>query len=342
MADKITVGVIGSGRIGKLHITNLVKRHSDIVVKKVADVNIDAAQDWLADLGITETTTDYREVLDDPAIQAVFILSSTSTHAQFSIEAAQAGKDIFCEKPIDYDIPRIHEVLRVVEQAGVKYQIGFNRRFDHNFRRIREVVTSGQIGDVHIVKVCARDPGYNIDYIRESAKAGGILYDMTIHDLDMARFISGMDVEEVYVSGGAIFDPEIGEAGDADTIVVLLKFKGGAMGIIDNSRQALYGYDQRVEVFGSAGMAITPNDRPSLVEVYTKEPPTTDKIHYFFLERYNQAFIDEEAEFFASIRENRPPSVSGIDGLNAVLIAAAGKKSLEEHRPVALSEVDSE
>src|SRR5271157_6511183 len=143
MADKITVGVIGSGRIGKLHITNLVKRHSDIVVKKVADVNIDAAQDWLADLGITETTTDYREVLDDPAIQAVFILSPTATHAQFSIEAAQAGKDIFCEKPIDLDVERVREVLRAVDQAGVKYQIGFNRRFDHNFKHIRDIVQSG-------------------------------------------------------------------------------------------------------------------------------------------------------------------------------------------------------
>ena len=327
-----------------LHLSNIL-RFPDVEVKKIADIKVEATQEYLAGINAAakiEFTADYHDILNDPEIKAVFILSSTSTHAQMSIEAAQAGKDIFCEKPIDYDIPRIHEVLHAIEEAGVKYQIGFNRRFDHNFRRIREVVQSGEIGDPHIVKVCARDPGYNIDYIRDSAKSGGILFDMSIHDLDMARYLTGLDVEEVYVSGGAIFDPEIGEAGDADTVVVLLKFKGGAMGIIDNSRQAVYGYDQRIEVFGSAGMAITPNDRPSLVEVYTKEPPKTDKIHYFFLERFNQAFIDEVAEFFASIRENRSPLVTGIDGLNAVLIAAAGKKSLEEHRPVTIAEVDTE
>ncbi|HME55860.1 MAG TPA: inositol 2-dehydrogenase [Candidatus Lokiarchaeia archaeon] len=339
MANKITVGVIGCGRIGKLHIDNLVHRIPDVTVKKVADINIDAAQDWLANWGITETTMDYHEILDDPEIQAVFILSPTATHAQFSIEAAQAGKDIFCEKPIDLDVERVREVLRAVDQAGVKYQIGFNRRFDHNFKHIRDIVQSGEIGDPHVIKITSRDPGYSIDYLRTSC---GILFDMCIHDLDMARYLSGLEVQEVYASGGVLIDPAIGEFGDVDTIVINLKFTNGAMAIIDGSRQAVYGYDQRIEVFGAAGMAITPNDKPSLVEVFTKDAPKTDKIHYFFLERYAQAFLDEVNDFLTCIRENKTPPVTGVDCLNAILIAVAAKKSLDEHRPVNLSDVDVE
>lgn len=337
MASKITVGVIGCGRMGRLQIDNLVHRIPDVVVKKVAHLNPDTSYDWLTDWGITDVTTDYKEVLEDPDIQAVFILSSTATHAQISIEAAQAGKDIFCEKPIDYDIRRVREVLRAVEQAGVKYQIGFNRRFDHNFRRIREIVQSGEIGEPQVIKITSRDAGYNIDFLRTSC---GILFDMCIHDLDMARYLSGLEVQEVYASGSVLVDPAIGEFGDVDTIVINLKFTSGAMAVIDGSRQAVYGYDQRVEVFGSAGMAMTPNDKPSLVEVYTKDAPKTDMIQHFFLERYNQAFIDEATEFLTCICKNKNPSVTGVDCLNAILIAVAAKKSMDEHRPVALAEVD--
>ncbi len=341
MGKKIVVGIIGSGRIGKVHAVNIAQRMSDFVtIKTIADVNIDPAKPWIQELGNINTSKDYKEILKDPEIQAVLVCSSTSTHAQFSIECAQAKKHCFCEKPIDFDIKRIYEVLAAVKKAGIKYQIGFNRRFDHNFKRIREVAKSGEIGDIHIVKVTSRDPDYGIDYIRESAKAGGIYYDMTIHDFDMIRFQSGMDVEEVYAQGGALIDPRIGEAGDIDTTMVTMKFVGGALGYIDNSRRAVYGYDQRVEVFGTKGMAVVGNDRPSIAEVYTKDQPKTDKIHYFFLERYNDAFVDELKEFFAAIRDDKSTPVTGNDGLQAVLIAAAAKKSLLEHRVVKLSEVD--
>nr|MDO8100594.1 inositol 2-dehydrogenase [Candidatus Njordarchaeota archaeon] len=340
MADKLAVGVIGAGRIGKLHIENLIHRIPDVWVKTVADINIEAARPWLTELGIAKPTKDYKEVLEDPEIQAVLILSATSTHAQFSIEAAQARKDIFCEKPIDFDVRRIRGVLDAIKGAGVKFQVGFNRRFDRNFRHIWEIVKSGEIGEPHIIKVTSRDPDYDIDYIRESAKNGGIFYDMTIHDFDMARYLTGLEVDEVYASGGAIIDSRIGEVGDADTVMVNLVFTSGALGYIDNSRRAVYGYDQRVEVFGSKGMALAGNERPSVVEVYTKDAPKTDKIHWFFLERYQEAFVDELKEFFACIRENREPSVTCKDGLNAILIAAAAKKSLSEHRPVRISEVD--
>lgn len=340
MARKITAGVIGAGRIGKLHIENLIHRVPDVFLKAVADINIERAKTWLQELRIPNVVTDYREILKDPEIQAVVICSSTSTHAQFSIEAAEAGKDVFCEKPIDNDVKRIREVLRTVKKAGVNYQIGFNRRFDRNFRRIREVVKSGEIGDVHIVKITSRDPDYSIEYIRESAKAGGIFYDMTIHDFDMVRYLSGLEVEDVYATGGALIDPRIGQVGDADTVLVNMGLETGALGCVDNSRRAVYGYDQRVEVFGSKGMVVAGNERPTHVEVYTKDQPKTDKIHWFFLERYNEAFIDELKEFFACVRDDKQPSVTGTDGLKAALIAAAAKKSLTEHRLVMVSEVE--
>lgn len=340
MARKITAGVIGAGRIGKLHIENLIHRVPDVFLKAVADINIERAKTWLQELRIPNVVTDYREILKDPEIQAVVICSSTSTHAQFSIEAAEAGKDVFCEKPIDNDVKRIREVLRTVKKAGVNYQIGFNRRFDRNFRRIREVVKSGEIGDVHIVKITSRDPDYSIEYIRESAKAGGIFYDMTIHDFDMVRYLSGLEVEDVYATGGALIDPRIGQVGDVDTVLVNMGLETGALGCVDNSRRAVYGYDQRVEVFGSKGMVVAGNERPTHVEVYTKDQPKTDKIHWFFLERYNEAFIDELKEFFACVRDDKQPSVTGTDGLKAALIAAAAKKSLTEHRLVMVSEVE--
>jgi myo-inositol 2-dehydrogenase/D-chiro-inositol 1-dehydrogenase len=338
MASKVSVGVIGSGRIGKLHLNNLLHRIPDVEVKMICDLKpVDELlpADWLRDVA---TTSDYHEVLENPDIQAVFILTTTSSHVQISIDAAEAGKDIFCEKPIDTDIGEVRRALAAVEKAGVKYMIGFNRRFDHNFRRIREVAQSGTIGDPQVVKITSRDPGYNLDYLRTS---GGILYDMCIHDLDMARYLSGLEVKEVFANGSVLVDPGIAEFDDVDTIMINLKFNNGAMAIIDGSRQAVYGYDQRIEVFGSAGMAITPNDRPSLVEVFTKDAgPMTDKIQYFFLERYAQAFLDEVTEFLACIRENKEPPVTGKDCLDAILIAAAAKKSLDEHRIVALSEVD--
>jgi myo-inositol 2-dehydrogenase/D-chiro-inositol 1-dehydrogenase len=342
MVEKVTAGVIGAGRIGRLHLENLVRRIPDVIVKTVADANIEAAKPWLRELGIPKLTKDYNEILKDPEIEAVLICSSTSTHTQFSIEAAQAKKHVFCEKPIDYDINRVQEVLAAVRKAGIKYQVGFNRRFDHNFHRLREIVMSGEIGEPQIIRVTSRDPGYNIDYIRETAKSGGIFYDMTIHDFDMVRFISGLEIEEVYATGATMIDRRIAEAGDMDTVLVTMRFEGGALGCIDNSRRAVYGYDQRAEVFGSKGMAMTQNDRPSLVETYTEDQPKTDKIQWFFPERYNEAFVEELKQFFKCISEDREPPVTGRDGLSAILIAEAARKSMIEHHPIRLSDLHKE
>lgn len=337
---KIQVGVIGTGRIGKLHTENLVAHFPMVKVKAVADPFIDKARGWAEGLGIPVVTDNYKDIINDAEIDAVLICSSTDTHADISIEAAAAGKHIFCEKPVDLTVAKIKEAVEAVEKAGVKFQVGFNRRFDHNFKKVREVVKDGKIGEVHIVKITSRDPEPPpAEYVKVS---GGIFLDMTIHDFDMARYLSGSEVEEVYVNGAVLVDPAIGEAGDIDTAIISLKFENGAIGVIDNSRKAAYGYDQRVEVFGSKGKVLVSNDTDTSAVISTVEGVFSDKPKYFFLERYQESFREEMKEFFEAILENKEPSVAAIDGLKPVLIALAAKKSYLEGRPVTLKEIEEE
>jgi myo-inositol 2-dehydrogenase/D-chiro-inositol 1-dehydrogenase len=253
------------------------------------------------------------------------------------IEAARAGKQIFCEKPIHYQLERIDEALAEVDKAGVKLQIGFNRRFDPNFRKVRQMVAEGKVGEVHILRITSRDPAPPpIEYVKVS---GGIFFDMTIHDFDMARYLSGSEVEEVYVAGGVRVDPRIGEAGDIDTAVVTLKFTNGAIGTIDNSRQAVYGYDQRVEVFGSKGMVAVANNTPDTHVYAAADGVHSAKPLYFFLERYTDSFIAELREFVAAVQNGTPTPVSGADGRAPVVIAMAATRSQREGRPVKLAEI---
>ncbi|MHA1732332.1 MAG: inositol 2-dehydrogenase [Promethearchaeota archaeon] len=340
MANKIVVGVFGAGRIGKLHVDNLLHRIPGVVVKKVVDVYPEPAKEWAAERGLP-LSDDPADIIDDPDIQAVLVCTSTDTHADLIVRSARAGKDVFTEKPIDLDLARIREVLGVIEETGVKFQVGFNRRFDHNHKAVRDAVAAGKVGKVHVIKVTSRDPAPPpVEYVRRS---GGLFLDMMIHDLDMACYMAGPDdpVEEVYAVGGVLVDPAIGEAGDVDTAVVTLKFESGAMAVIDNSRQAVYGYDQRVEVFGSGGMVLDDNDFPNNARVYTKEETSADKIHWFFLQRYNESYVSELEAFFESLRIGSEPIAGGKDGLNAVLLAMAAQKSLDEHRPVKVSEIEN-
>jgi len=253
-------------------------------------------------------------------------------------DAAAAGKHIFCEKPIDFDLKRIDRALEVVEKAGVKLQIGFNRRFDPNFRRVRELVADGQVGVPHILRITSRDPAPPpISYVQVS---GGIFLDMTIHDFDMARYLMDSEVEEVFAAGAVRVDPAIGEAGDIDTVVITLTFANGAIGTIDNSRQAVYGYDQRVEVFGSGGMAAAENNTPDRTILSTAKSVQSALPLHFFVERYTDSYIAEMKAFIRCIQEDLPPPVNGLDGGAAVRIGYAAKRSLQERRPVRLDEVD--
>jgi myo-inositol 2-dehydrogenase / D-chiro-inositol 1-dehydrogenase len=337
MSKTLRFGVIGAGRIGKIHAENLATRIPGVEVAALADIDLNTAQEVAAKLHVPAALPDYHTLLSDPSITAVAICSSTDTHAQIVVEAAAAGKHIFCEKPIDHDLAKIDVALEAVQKAGVKLQIGFNRRFDANFRKVRQMVAEGKVGKPHILRITSRDPAPPpVSYVKVS---GGMFLDMTIHDFDMARYLIGSEVVEVYTAAGVMVDPAIGQAGDVDTALITLRFENGAIGTIDNSRQAVYGYDQRVEVFGSGGMVSADNNLQDR-HVYS----TADGIHsakplYFFLERYMDSFITEMKEFVQSIQEDKTPPVTGIDGRIPVLIGMAARKSYLEHRPVLMSEV---
>jgi len=326
----VTFGIIGAGRIGKLHADNLLNRVDGACLKAITDPFLD--EDWVASRNIPLTGKDHLILLDDPEIDAILIGSPSSEHAQQMIECAEAGKHIFCEKPIALDPEIIRNALAEVDKSGVKLQVGFNRRFDPNFSAVQHQVASGALGDPHIIRITSRDPAPPpAEYV---AGSGGMFLDMTIHDFDMARFLSSSEVTEVHAYGAVLVDPEIGKAGDIDTAVISLKFANGALGIIENSRKAVYGYDQRVEVFGAKGTAMADNNTPTSMIVLNESGTIRDKPLYFFLERYKTAFVSELQAFVKAIREDKPTLVSGKDGLVPVLIAMASKESLKTGKPV--------
>lgn len=337
---QIKVGLIGCGRIGKIHLNNLANKFKDITLKTVVDIEINEELNTIIkQLGIPKLSDDPNDIFNDDEIEAVFIASSTNTHAKFIQEAAKNGKHVFCEKPLDVDVPRIKNTLNIVQDSNIKLMIGFNRRFDPNFNRIQELVIKDKIGIPQIIKITSRDPSPPpIEYIKVS---GGIFMDMTIHDWDMARFQVGSEVQEVYANGSVLVDLNIGKAGDIDTAIAVLKFENGAMGIIDNSRQAVYGYDQRLEIFGSKGCLIADNELSNTVQMYTEKGTFSDNIPYFFLDRYTPSYAIELKYFFDCLKNNVDPKPNGEDGLKAVLIALAAQKSFEEKRPVKISEISS-
>jgi len=335
----VNVGLIGTGRIGKLHANNLATRVEGATLLAVADVFEQSVQETAQKHNIPHCTTDYREIIANPDVQAIIICSSTDTHAEIIIAAAEAGKHIFCEKPIDHSLEKVDAALAAVEKAGVKLQIGFNRRFDSNFQRVRQAVESGEVGTPHLMHIISRDPAPPpISYIKVS---GGIFLDMTIHDFDMARFLMGSEVEEVYTAGGVMVDQEIGAAGDLDTVMITMKFANGVIGTIDNSRQAVYGYDQRVEVFGSAGSVATQNNYANSAIIQTAKAVQRDLPQHFFLERYTDSFIKEMDAFINALENDAPVAVTGVDGRIPIIMGMAARKSYNENRPVRLDEIAS-
>ena len=338
MADRLNIGVIGAGRIGKIHVENIARFIPQARLEGIADIKLSREQEeWARNLGARIITKDPGDLLKDPSIKAIVICSSTDTHADYVVAAAEAKKHIFCEKPVDVNAAKVKKALEAVKKAGVKLQVGFNRRFDHNFARIREYTLAGKIGNVQLVKISSRDPAPPPpEYV---AVSGGIFLDMMIHDFDMARFQAGSEITEVFAAGSVLIDPAIGRAGDVDTAVVTLKFANGAIGVIDNSRKAVYGYDQRVEIFGSAGAAMADNDVPNNVKLYSEAGVSGEKPLYFFLERYKGAFIDEMAAFVDAVQNDKPAPVTGEDGLANMYAALAAGKSLKEGRPVKTEEV---
>jgi myo-inositol 2-dehydrogenase/D-chiro-inositol 1-dehydrogenase len=300
------------------------------------DIRLEVAQAVADELGIHRVVQDYHELLADKSIEAILIATSTDTHAFIMKDVAAAGKHIFCEKPLALDLLSIDDALGAVDKAGVKLQVGFNRRFDKSFRRVHEIVTSGEIGRPCILRITNRDPvPPSAEYARVS---GGMFLDMTIHDFDMARFQIG-DVEEVYAIGNVLVAPQLTEAGDVDTNIVTLKFANGALGVIDNSRQAVYGYDQRLEVFCSAGVAMAENEAENTVVKGIEDGFHSARPPYFFMQRYAECYVTEVREFLECVRDDKTPSITGRDGRMAVVMGYAAWKSWKENRPVKLSEV---
>lgn len=337
----LNIGIIGAGRIGKVHTQSIVNYVRTAKVTAIADPFLsDDTAAWAKSLGIEKISKDHRDIINDPTIDAVLICSSTDTHSPISLEAIAAGKHVFCEKPIDHDIGRINAVLQALaapDAKRLKYMVGFNRRFDHNFRAVRKAVTDGAIGKVELVKITSRDPEPpSAEY---AAVSGGIFLDMTIHDFDMVRYLAGDEVEEVYVQPAVLVDPAIGEAGDFDSAVITLKLKSGALAVIDNCRRCAYGYDQRAEVFGAAGAASCGNDAGSNVQVSSAAGVTGEKPLFFFLERYMQAYATEVEEFIAAVVNDTEVPVNAYDGLAAVLIGLAATKSAKTGQPVKISDI---
>ena len=337
-SSKIGVGVIGTGRIGKLHIEHLAQNIPEAELIAICSLDPASIESLTKQFSIPKTTDDYTTILADPRIEAVLVASATDTHVEISQAAARAGKHVFCEKPISLDLEQIDETLAIVEKAGIKFQVGFNRRFDASFVRIREAVASGEIGEPHIMRITSRDPSPPpIEYVKVS---GGIFLDMTIHDFDMARYLIADEVVEVYAVGGIRIDPKIGEVGDIDTAVITLRFQNGVLATIDNSREAVYGYDQRVEVFGSKGMVTAANPPTDTVTFSGSEGARVAPPPYFFVERYKPTYLLELQAFLASIQKDTSPPVTGEDGKAPIVMGFAALKSLRENRPVLLSEIE--
>ncbi len=341
MKKKLKLGVIGAGKIGRLHLDSVINYISSTEVVQVADPYItNETKEWLSDLGVTSITPDVDELINNKEVEAVMILSSTNLHAEQIVKAAKAGKHIFCEKPVHFELQTILETLKIVKESGVKFQIGFNRRFDHNFKRVRDTVESGKIGTPHIVKITSRDPAPPpIEYVKVS---GGLFMDMMIHDFDMIRYLSGQEVVSVFARGGNLIDEKIKEVGDVDTAIVTFEFKDGSFGVIDNSRQAVYGYDQRAEVFGSKGCCEAQNDTDTRVSTVTVDGTESDKPPYFFLQRYFQAYVDEMKSFAEAVLEDKPVACGLYDAIRPVIIAKAAGLSLKEGRAVKLEEILNE
>ncbi len=331
----LRIGVIGVGRIGRMHAALIAHQVPGAALGAVYDAHEPSARTVSADLGVP-AAAGVEEILGSD-LDAVAICSSSDTHVELMIAAAEAGKAVFCEKPVSLELAELNRALEAIERAGVPFQIGFNRRFDPGHASVQEAVSSGAVGEPHLVRISSRDPAPPpLEYVKRS---GGLFLDMMIHDFDMARFVTGREVLEVFARGAVRVDPSIGSAGDIDTALVTLVHDDGCLTAIDNSRRAAYGYDQRVEVFGSEGMAVSENPHGHGGVVVTAAGERRPALPYFFLERYLPSYIRAWAAFADAVKSGRTPPVSTDDARAPLLIGLAALRSLRESRPVRLEEV---
>ena len=334
--NKIRILIIGLGRIGKIHLGNL-QAIDEVEIIGICDPT-DEAKVFSNKAGLTFYQKDFTDVAGEIQADAVVICSPTDTHANYVSIAAKKGIDVFCEKPLDLSLKKVKQVLKTVNESKIKLMLGFNRRFDSEFKSVKEKIVKGHIGDIHTIKITSRDPSPPpINYIKSS---GGMFLDMTIHDFDMIRYLTNKEIVEVYAKGNALVNPEIAKAGDIDTAIINLTFEDGSMAVIDNCRKAVYGYDQRVEVFGSKGMVQSKNKFDKYTLTYSENGVTSALPQHFFLERYADAYKKEINHFIDCIRHKKTPEVSGFDGLMSLVLGLCAKESLNCNKPVLVSEID--
>lgn len=335
---RVPLAVLGAGRIGKMHVEALLSQVPEADLRAVCDPTIDVA--WARSLGVPRTVTDPAEIFADREIEAVVIAVPSTMHADVVIAAARAGKQIFCEKPLTFDLSRAAAIRRIRDEAGVILQVGFNRRFDPDIRDLRDRVQSGEIGALEILEIVNRDPAFPaIEFMRTS---GGIFFDFAIHDFDVARFVSGREIESVYSRGEALVDPRIREFGDMDSATTVLRLQGDVLAVILNSRQSNCGYDQRIEALGSLGALAVDNRRTSAVIASSEHAVLHGKPLENFALRYRSAYVEELRGFCRSVIAGTPAEVGVDDVMAAIHAARAALRSIAEQRPVTIAEVEEE
>jgi myo-inositol 2-dehydrogenase/D-chiro-inositol 1-dehydrogenase len=333
----IRFALFGAGRIGALHAHNIAASHPRAQLAWVHDCNAESAR-ITAELHGARAASGIEQVLEDPAVDAVLIATPTDTHVDLILACAAAGKAILCEKPIDLDIQRVEHCRRELAGSGIAIQIAFNRRYDPSHRAVREAIERGDIGTLESIVITSRDPGLPpLAYLRRS---GGLFRDMTIHDFDMARFLLGNDaVVEVFAAGSVLVDPALRNIGDVDSAMVVMRAASGALVHINNSRRAVYGYDQRIEAFGSHGMVQSENLRAHTLRSWDATRTNAEApLLNFFMQRYEQAYRDELNDFIEALTAGRPPAVGFEDGRQALLLADAAVESLQTGRSVRITQ----
>ena len=339
MNKRLGVGVIGLGRLGAAYAKYFTGRINGATLSAVSDVNEAAATSLSAQLGVSKVYSRYQDLITDESVEAIVIVSPTSTHREIVAEAAHHGKPIFCEKPLSINLSEANAMLRVVEETGVFFQMGFMRRFDKGYLAAKSKIENGAIGTPVLFKSSSRDPYRpSLEYL-DPAHSGGLLIDCGIHDLDLGRWFMG-EIESVYTIGGTLAYPEMKTIGDIDNAVTSLTFSTGALGVIDLSRNGIYGYDIRTEILGTEGTLKIGYLRETPIMVMTKDAITHDTVPYF-TERFEQAYISQLQNFVDNLLQNRQPAVTCADGVAALQASAAATLSHKQSRPVKIEEVSS-
>jgi myo-inositol 2-dehydrogenase / D-chiro-inositol 1-dehydrogenase len=338
-SNPLRVGVIGTGRIGRMHAETVALRVTDAELTAVFDADPRVAAEVGANLGAPALGS-VEAVIAAADVDAVAICTPTPLHAENVIAAARAGKAIFCEKPISLVLAEVDRALAAVDDSGVPLQIGFNQRFDPAHAAVAAAVAAGEVGAPQLARISSRDTEPPpVSYARTS---GGIFLDMTIHDFDLARHVVGSEVVEVFATGAVLVEPSFAEIGDLDTVVVVLTHANGCLTTIDNSRRAVYGYDQRVEVFGPEGVAASENPLANAAIVRDRQGVHGATMIYPFLDRYAASYVAEWAEFVDAVRSGRSPSVGAGDARPPLVIGLAAWRSIQEGRPVRTDEITAD